>query len=516
MRPAALVPWLALGAAVGGGRLVAAQAVERSDVPARGVLRVTFDPRVMTWDAQFTDQGRVGLGLPLTGDTVGGAHIPVVARLEQDVRVASGLAGFVASLGRGLLSVRQERRLYPIAAELGITDRLSVSLVVPIVRIATRTHLTLSAQGANLGLNPRLASSTAGPAYQAFFQQFDSTLARLNQNIASGQYGCGTNPACAARDSSVRWHAVRDALYRAAFGVGSVGSPFMPLDSSAAGKGVTSTVDSIAGQLASQFGVTGFAAPFLLASDTLNVAAMETVILDSANGFGYRRFPFQNRFRFGLGDVELGAKYRFAAGHRYAGAIEGLLRLPTGATDSADDFMGLPIGDHVTGFEGALIQELTVGPVWLNVALRGGARLPGTRVRRVAPLDAVLVPFAATTAMHWSPGTYVGLDVAPLVRLAPRFAAGVTAGYFTKAPDRYAFLSAQDSVSLATRTGLATAASVLDEGTAERSLRLGFAVTYVGPSLEGGFSIEQTVTGQGATPAATVYRLVLRTSRKLF
>jgi hypothetical protein len=59
-------------------------------------------------------------------------------------------------------------------------------------------------------------------------------------------------------------------------------------------------------------------------------------------------------------------------------------------------------------------------------------------------------------------------------------------------------------------------ASVLDEGTAQHRLRLGFAVTYHGATVEGGFSIEQTVSGGGRVPAATVYRLVLRTSRKLF
>src|SRR5256885_5041643 len=78
-----------------GGAMLAAQAVERTDVPPRGVLRVTFDPRIMTWNDQFTGAGRMKLGAALSGDTVGSPYIPVVARLEQNVRVASGLAGFV-------------------------------------------------------------------------------------------------------------------------------------------------------------------------------------------------------------------------------------------------------------------------------------------------------------------------------------------------------------------------------------------------------------------------------------
>ena len=70
------------------GVSLAAQSVERADVAGRGRLRVTFDPRIVGWDAQFVNGARLPLGLPLTGDTVGAASIPVVARLEQDVRVA--------------------------------------------------------------------------------------------------------------------------------------------------------------------------------------------------------------------------------------------------------------------------------------------------------------------------------------------------------------------------------------------------------------------------------------------
>src|SRR5438477_7284 len=213
---------LLVSPALAGGAMLAAQAVERTDVPARGVLRVTFDPRIMTWNDEFTDAGRLKLGAPLTGDTVGGRYIPVVARLEQNVRVASGLAGFVASLGAGLFNVRQERRTYPTTAELGLTNRLSVSLMVPMVRVTvslmvpmvrvqTRASLQLSNRGANLGVNP-LVVNTLGIRGKdsAFFAQFDTALARLDQQAG----GCALPPSpCAARDSSARWRGVRDALH---------------------------------------------------------------------------------------------------------------------------------------------------------------------------------------------------------------------------------------------------------------------------------------------------------------
>jgi len=55
---------------------------------------------------------------------------------------------------------------------------------------------------------------------------------------------------------------------------------------------------------------------------------------------------------------------------------------------------------------------------------------------------------------------------------------------------------------------------VLDAGTALRWTRLGVAMTYATADLEGSFSVEQTVSGSGGlVPVATVFRIVMRTSR---
>jgi hypothetical protein len=508
------------GLALTGAAELAAQAVERTDVPGRGVVRVTFDPRIMTWDAQFVDGARLRLGAPLTGDTVGSAASPTLARLEQDIRTASRVPGVVLSLGAGLFSVRQERRTTPIMAEVGLTERLAVSVMVPIVRVATRTRLQLASRGANLGLNPLFSVVGAAAAYGDFFAQFDTTLDRFDFNIAAGMYGCPPSPPggpCAARDSSVVWRAVHDALVRSVYGVGQTGSPFLPQDTSDAGRAIDTTVARIQRALATTYAVVGFADSFLLAVDTLSGDLVEAMILDNVYGFGYNARPFRNSFRYGLGDIEVAAKYRLATGAHYAAAVVALARLPTAYRDSADDLLRQSLGDHQTDLEGRLVQELIVGGrLWLNLAVRAGTQRPGTRVRRVGPSHALLVPAAATAALAWDPGDYLGVDVAPLMRLGRQFAVGVTASYWTKQRDRYSFRSAQDSSELATRLGVPTAASMLDHGTAERRLGFGVAVTYVAPHVEGGLSVEQTVSGAGVTPAATVYRIVLRTSRRFF
>ena len=146
--------------------------------------------------------------------------------------------------------------------------------------------------------------------------------------------------------------------------------------------------------------------------------------------------------------------------------------------------------------------------------------LPGIRERRIAPYGAFLVPQSATAWLRWDPGDYVGVDFAPLYRFAPAFGAGLTLGYWSRGRDHYSFQSAQDSATVATRYGGYGApldARVLDAGTSERRLRLGIALTFVSGGVEGGLSVEQTLSGSGGlVPAATVFRIVMRTSRRLF
>lgn len=499
-----------------------AQVVERTDVPGHGVARITFDPRNTAWDAQFVRGARLGLGYQLTGDSIGSAGIPTLARLEQDMRGGVRLEGFVARLGTGVLSVRQERRSYPVTAELGLTSRIAISLTLPFERLSTRAHQRLSGDGANLGVNPLLLGSPgAAAAYTDFFVQFDTTLARFDQNIAAGMYGCPPDPPggpCAARDSAFFWHAARDALHRAVYGAGQSGQPFMPLDTSDAGRGIDTTIARIQQALVTTYGVPGFADTMLLSGVPLTGGLLQAAAVDPVHGFGYHTVPFLRNYRWGLGDVELAAKLLLAAGPHYSAALVALTRLPTATPDSGDDWLRQAFGDRQLDIEGRLIQELIVAErLWLNVSIRAGVQRPGTRVRRVAPFDAILVPAAARTELRWDPGDYLGVDVAPLYRFTPQFALGLTAGYWTKQRDRHAFRSTQDSVNLATRLGVPTPAGLLDQGTSERRVRLGVAMSYVGPRVEGGFSIEQTVSGEGGvTAAATVYRIVLRVARQLF
>jgi hypothetical protein len=352
MKPSRLV--MALVCLTPGASPGWSQAVPRTDTPRGGQLRLTFEPVITTWSAEYTAAGRRPIG----------ASLPAP------------------------LFVRSERRMTPLALEVGLTSHLALAVRVPLGRVVTRAAYS--------------PDSTA-----------DSAKAALDSILADSVYA------------------------------------FTPV--------VTTR-------------------------------------------HGLRYFP---------GDAELSAKARFAWA-----AAELVWRLPTGHLDSPNDLFDVPTGDHQTDIELRVTQEVVLARLlWLNLAVTATAQRPGMRERRVAPQTDLLVPHAALTRLDWDPGDALAVDFAPLLRFGD-FGVGMTAGYFTKRRDAYRFASAADSVALATRLGAPRSAAVLDAGTSERRLRLGVAVTYAGPSMEGGFSIEQTVSGAGGRiPAATVYRIVLRASR---
>jgi hypothetical protein len=251
--------------------------------------------------------------------------------------------------------------------------------------------------------------------------------------------------------------------------------------------------------------------------DSAAASRLDSILSDTTYGFG-PVVGTSRRSRFFAGDVEVNAKYRMIESRNYALSGALVVRLPTGHQDSPNKLFDIATGDHQTDIELQVAQELTLfDRLWLNALVRAGRQQPGTRARRVGPQSVLLIPHAALATLNWDPGDYATIDVAPMLRFSKTFGVGFTAGYRTQKRDRYTYRSPQDSIDIATRLGTPVSAAVLDAGTAWRWMRLGFAMTYAGPDVEGSFSIEQTVSGSGGrVPVATVFRIVMRTSRSPF
>ena len=503
-----------------GAASLSAQMVPRADLPPGGAVRVTFDPIIAYWYEETKDGTKRPLGWFLTDDSLGGAQNSQLARLNQDLVIATGTSAIAVNLGNAVLALRSERRVTPLGLEFGLSDRLSIGVRVPLVRVQTRAGLSLDSTNANLGMNPRFAVAGADSTYNAFFQDFDAAVAQLQQNIQGGSYGCPGSAQCAAAQAFADSVAeIRDALRRAAYGLGpGDAAPYLPTATSAIGVALNANVARIQQQFSTTWGVAGFADPFLLPGPLATAGGVQQANTAAPPGYSAAQFrDTPSRLRFWLGDVELESRFRIAHSAKYTATIGALVRLPTGHPDSPSDFIDIGAGDAQLDLEGQLTQELRAGPLWLNAALRAGVQTKGERERRIGSAADVLVPRAATAVLDWDPGDYFVLDVAPLFRFDPHFAAGFTFGWSTQGEDRYRYRSAQDSLAVATALGVPLAASLLDGGTGISRVRLGGAVTFVGPVIEGSFVIERVVSASGGwTPAQTRFRLVMRATHQLF
>ena len=513
MRDHSLFLLLCAAAAIAGPAALPAQAVERSDTPRRGALRVTFDPRIMTWEEEFTANGRQPLGAAYAGDSVTQWR-SAVALAEENVRAATGLAGYVARLGGSLLAVRAERRVMPIGFEYGITRRLSLGVTVPIVRVAVRERFRAKPDGSNLGL-----IDTTG--YTAFFSNLSTALTQLNDSITAGAYGCPGSAECLrAQALYAQGQTLASALASAVHGNPDTAALFLPTAESEAGRILSTIVAGLGRALADTFNISAFSHDtFRLPALPVPGDAAAALLDDSLSALGLA--PFANtarRLRFFAGDVEVTAKYRVLARDTYAAAAALVVRLPTGHQDSPKDPFDLATGDHQTDVEGRVTGELTLlHRLWLNLSVRAARQLPGQRERCIGPADQLFLPATTFARLRWDPGDYVAVDAAPLFRFSRLFAAGVTIGYYAQGRDRYAFLSPQDSTEVAGRVGGAVSTAVLEPGTGIRQARVGLAATFSGPRLEGGFSVERTISGAGGpVPVATVFRIVIRQTFLLF
>jgi hypothetical protein len=124
-----------------------AQAGPRTDTPRRGTFRVTFEPVITTWDRVWTVDGH-----------------------KQDIAATLPTKVFV----------HEERRATPLGIDFGITNRLSVGVRVPLVRVNTREGYPRDSLGKDFADTAgvrRLDSLLADPKYA--FDPLISTRKRL-------------------------------------------------------------------------------------------------------------------------------------------------------------------------------------------------------------------------------------------------------------------------------------------------------------------------------------------------
>ncbi|HEU4720186.1 MAG TPA: hypothetical protein VFS59_02380 [Gemmatimonadaceae bacterium] len=360
-----------------------------------GWLRFSVGNAWTRYDSRFGDDGSIrALGEELSTDSLGARQLPRLAAIEGALRTLTRTPGQRLTFGR--LDVRSDARIVttPFAFEYGITRRLSLGVVVPLVQTRRSAQVRVNQRAAgdttrtsNVGILPlsaRLATSAANAAIVTALARAATTLtgllARCAQNAAATECdpvrGREADAADAARRASEFAGAVT-----AAYGITDSTTVIAPLTGSALAKSIESERAALAAKLLAYVPGTVIG--------TLPTVTTEFSYIDLQGRFGERGL-LQNTLgggldsiatteRIGIGDVELRARLILLdrsqrdtlpmRGVQYRLAVGGIVRFATSKPDSVRDLLDIGTGEGA-GAEMRSALDVSAGRVGATVAAR--------------------------------------------------------------------------------------------------------------------------------------------------
>lgn len=430
---------------------VTAQILDHTMVP-KGRVRAQASPVFTSWDSRF---GRGPAGAEATESLGADFTDPTTLSLFPGIASMTGALRDVTSTsfdpvlgGSTSAHVRQDITRIDFGAHVGVTDWLTVGVVLPWMR--TRSAIDIAFQpdtiNANLGLNPTIGAPTQVTDFLG-----STATARANASAyASSVCAGGAGAACTEAEALAARAAAFDAGLRTAYAA----SPFFPVPGSTIGDALTQSATDLSAAL-SAAGLAGLA-PLVLSGEILDEESDLALVPSLRGSTVETTFPLTTRKSlWAAGDVEASARVRLldnltptgeswthpGFGYRVTGRL--LVRLPTGTRPDADMPFDLGTGDAQTDVQGGLTATLRFGShVGLATGGYYGVQGETTITDRVAPPEIVLAPLATRTELTWRPGAYMGFAAAPSLHLAPSITLHGEYRFFHKQRDELELLDA--------------------------------------------------------------------------
>lgn len=492
-------------------------------LPEPGEAWIGAAPAFESWNRQYAldsplDSVSDGMEEPLSADVDG----PIVRRLYPGAQpFLAGLRQDAAALGYdslpdgefslGALDVDRlhaNRRLVPLSVELGILDRLSARVTVPIVKSQTEAFFSFDSAGASFA---PLTSVVSDPG--SFTSGLSSARTSLQNQLEAGEL---------TEEERSRAEALlqSSAAFLDAFSRRAESNLLFPVGGTRPGQALAARADSL-GEAFQQFGIE---APGLELASTVSTAALQEFFTgpmgaDSLQGgeHGWSVEGVELGVRLGILDTFRPPGDTVDGGIELRTTVGGSIRLPRGSPGEAPyvtpaSFLDVPISRGQTDVELALYQDVSVGPLRLNARARYGRQLSDELELRVHSPDRPFpVPATAVTVQR-DLGDYVELHVSPRLAVNQSLSLGAEYSFWRKEPDRFA-LESSDSDGVRDASPLAVESS-------ERRHRLGVGVRYraVGDSTTAGdrpvelaFLFQVPVAGSGGqTPVSQLTSVRIR------
>ncbi|MGI9076829.1 MAG: hypothetical protein ACR2G6_05775 [Gemmatimonadaceae bacterium] len=491
-----------LVAIVGHAVALPAQAVlgigEDATIVPRGVVRLRLATSSTRFDSRYgpsqMDRSAVPLGFPLTFDSIGVAQLPSLLPVRTALRQLTGISTLEVNLGRSITRIDASVQTFPLGVEIGLTDRLSIGMLVPIVRTRAEVNFNTvsSGSGANLGLNPALNNATLREQNDLLFAQLDAAANALSDRISQ----CQSTPS----DSNCsvilqRGPAELANTVSLLTGLRQVyaTSTFVPTTGSTADASIRLNVQTLAATYTDVFALRDSQNQPLISSagpvsarSILGAGDLNSILTDRDTGFGTE--PIETTTRTGVGDIEVGAKLQlintlgerqrltFRDGFHFRTALTGMARLGTGTADSPDNLVDIGTGEGQNDIEARSQSDLVFGrKLWLSVVGRYGWQLAGQALLRITDLASPAAASFGQRLVDRDPGDYVELEITPRLVLNEFFSISGQYSYRRKEQDRHTGKFDTTDVS---GDPLTIEASVLDANTEQRESRASAGISY--------------------------------------
>ncbi len=426
-------------------RATAQSALTHTDDAApvpRGMLRTRITTGWTRYDERFAATGRRLLDADFSSDSLGARELPGLAPIDVGLQTLTADPKVRLSLGR--LAARSDVRIVttPIAFEYGLTRRLSVGVVVPLVQTRRTVVLDVNAdKKANAGFIPLRSRSEAAAANALAYNRLVSAADSLSTLLAKcpstpTAAGCAAVNANAADARAARQEAARfaDAI-KLALGIDTSTVRVAPRKGSDVASKVEAQRAAIDARLRTYLGSgAGTTAPVFFAASDFSYIDLQgrdglPGLLQSALGGGLDSLRTTDRLSFG--DISVGAqllvidRFQFDTlplrGLQMRLAVGGAFRFGTSLIDSTRSLVAIPTGDGA-GVELRSALDMVAGKY---IGGTVAARVVKSFARNVvAPLfgdPEAIFPVPTFGKVSRTAGTLVTLDVTPRLRFGDWF-----------------------------------------------------------------------------------------------
>jgi hypothetical protein len=327
------------------------------------------------------------------------------------------------------------------------------------------------------------------------FTQFTTAANTLEGSIAACQANPAASPSCPtllANQASAQSLIASSRAF--AGGVNQIysTSPFIPIVGTDAQLAIEARVAAFKALYGSFLGAGNpitTNGPFASQS-RLSVRDAQRILSEPA--FGIAAAPLESVHRSHIGDIDLGAKFSVfdtfngstearmsPKGLNFRTAVGGMLRLPTGQIESADNFIDLGTGRGAVAIEGRWFTDVLVGSrFWESFVIRFNKPFADDETMRIIDLpNEELAPLYRRQTVHRQLGSAFEFETAPRIVLNDFFAVSAWYMYRHKQQDHY---TGTFTIPAAT-TGFADItldASTLDLETEQKEHRFGGGISF--------------------------------------